>query len=242
MIEQDTKHIIDTNLIKKNWILDINNPQKNVLFESDILRVFDSPKLKKLKLRPDYVLFDTENKKPIGVIEAKAGGKDLDKALDQAMEYADILQAPLIFAMNNSYCQTRHLSSNRPLFINEQEVTELIRQKEALKFLQENTNEIYTIPKKVILSRQELIKIFQNLNDVLRDEGLSAGIERLNEFANILFLKLYCEKKGDNVWNTLKNIDNSLLIDTFNNSLKVIERKYNACVFTELQIKKPDTL
>lgn len=242
MIEQDTRYIIDSNLNNKGWILDINNPQKNVFFESDILRVFDNQKLKKLKIRPDYVLFDNENKKPIGVIEAKAGGKNLDNALDQAMEYADILQAPLIFAMNNSYCQTRHLSNGKPLFINENEVNELIRQKEALKFLQENTNEIYTIPKKVIVSRQELIKIFQNLNDVLRDEGLSAGIERLNEFANVLFLKLYCEKKGDNIWNTLKTVDNSLLIDTFNNSLKVIEKKYNASVFTDLQLQKPDTL
>ncbi|MFT4967343.1 MAG: type I restriction enzyme M protein [Candidatus Deianiraeaceae bacterium] len=241
MIEQDTRYIIDTNLTNKHWILDINNPQKNVFFESDIDRIFKS-KLKDKRKRPDYVLFDNESKKPIGVIEAKAGGKNLDKALDQAMEYAEILEAPLIFAMNNSYCQTRHLATGKPLFINENEVNELIRQKEALKFFHEKTNEIYTIPKKVIVSRQELIKIFENLNDVLRDEGLTAGIERLNEFANVLFLKLYCEKKGDNIWNTLKTIDSSLLIDTFNSSLRVIEKKYNASVFTDLQLQKPDTL
>ncbi len=50
------------------------------------------------------------------------------------------------------------------------------------------------------------------------------------------------KKKGDNIWNTLKNLDNSLLIHTFNNSLRVVEKKYNASVFTDLQIKKPGTL
>jgi type I restriction enzyme M protein len=174
MIEQDTRYIIDSKLTNKGWILDINNPKKNVFFESDILRVFDNPKLKKLRIRPDYVLFDNENKTPIGVIEAKAGGKNLDDALDQAMEYADILKAPLIFAMNNGYCQTRHLYQNKPLLIDEQEVNDLIRQKDALKFIQDKTNSIEITPKHIRVSRQELVSIFKNLNDTLRDEGLSA--------------------------------------------------------------------
>lgn len=155
MVEQDTRYIIDSNLTNKGWILDIHNPQKNVFFENDILRIIDNQKLKELKKRPDYVLFDVKNKKPIGVIEAKAGGKNLDKALDQAMEYADILEVPLIFAMNNSYCQTRHLYKNNPLFIDDKEVNELIRQKEALKFIESNLNEIDITPKQVRLSRQD---------------------------------------------------------------------------------------
>lgn len=59
--------------------------------------------------RPDYVLSDSQNKRPIGVIETKSGGKSLTKALDQATEYAEMLDAPLIFAMNNGFCETRHL-------------------------------------------------------------------------------------------------------------------------------------
>ena len=102
-IEQDTRFIIDNNLVNKGWILDISNPQKNVFFEADILRVTDNPQLKKSKKRPDYVLFDNNSRKPIAVIEAKSGGTDLEKALDQAMDYARILDAPLIFAMNNGY-------------------------------------------------------------------------------------------------------------------------------------------
>lgn len=241
MIEQDTRFIIDNNLVNKSWILDINNPKKNVFFESDILRIIDNPKLKKLKKRPDYVLIDN-NRKPIAIIEAKAGGKDLEKALDQAMDYSEILGAPLIFAMNNSYCQTKHLYTNKPLFINENEVNELIRQKEAQKFIEENTNSIYTIPKNVIISRKELIGLFKNLNNSLRAEGLRAGIERLSEFANILFLKLYTENNSDKIWNNLKNVELELLIDNFKSSQRLIEKKYNASVFSETQIKDPYTL
>lgn len=244
MIEQDTRYIIDSNLTNKGWVLDIQNPDKNVYFESDILRLIDNSKLKKSKKRPDYVLIDNpKNKKIIGVIEAKAGGTDLEKALDQATKYAEILDAPLIFAMNNGYCQTRHLYTQKPLFINENEVNELIRQKEALKFLEEKSNEIYTIDKNVIVSRHELINVFNNLNNTLRAEGLRAGIERLTEFANILFLKLYTENnEADNIWNSLKNTDNDLLLATFNSSLKIIEDRYGAEVFSTPQITNPETL
>ena len=49
MIEQDTRFIIDNNLINKGWILDINNPSKNVFFETDISRIINNPKLKQAK-------------------------------------------------------------------------------------------------------------------------------------------------------------------------------------------------
>ncbi|HCV3290663.1 TPA: type I restriction enzyme HsdR N-terminal domain-containing protein, partial [Acinetobacter baumannii] len=116
-IEQDTRFIVNNNLINKGWILDIQDPNKNVFFESDILRIVNNEFLKKSKKRPDYVLFDSQNKRPIGVIETKSGGKSLTKALDQATEYAEMLDAPLIFAMNNGFCETRHLYTQKPLFI-----------------------------------------------------------------------------------------------------------------------------
>jgi type I restriction enzyme M protein len=53
---------------------------------------------------------------------------------------------------------------------------------------------------------------------------------------------LYCENKEDSIWHDLKNTSNNFLINTFNNSLKLIEQRYGATVFTELQIKKPETL
>ncbi|KCX71837.1 hypothetical protein J996_1400, partial [Acinetobacter baumannii 45075_10] len=46
-IEQDTRFIVNNNLINKGWILDIQDPNKNVFFESDILRIVNNEFLKK---------------------------------------------------------------------------------------------------------------------------------------------------------------------------------------------------
>lgn len=242
--EANTRVIIDSILINKGWILDAKNTNRNVYLEGDILNVITGEpyeKLKKSGKRPDYILMDND-KKPIAVIEAKAGGKDLEKALDQGTNYAELLNAPLIFAMNNSYCQTRHLTEKKPLFINEQEVNELIRTKEAIKFITDNSNEIYTISKEILLSRQELIIFFKNINNSLRSEGLRAGIERLTEFANILFLKLYTENNNENIWNNLKNTPNDCLIDMVNVSLKNIQTEYKTDILSDVIIRNPDTM
>lgn len=242
IIEADTRILIDNSLKNKGWILEIDNPDKNVFFESDINRIIDNKKLKKLRKRPDYVLTD-KDKKPIAIIEAKSGGKNLKKALEQATEYAEILDAPLIFAMNNNFCETMHLAQKKPLFINENEVNELIRQKEAVEFLKNNTNSIYTIPKEIIVSRKELISIFNSLNNSLRAEGIRAGIERLSEFANILFLKLYTENNLNyDTWNSLKFAADNILIGVVNLALKKINEKYKTDIFNNVAIKNPKTL
>lgn len=242
LIEQDTRFIINNNLVNKGWVLDISNPSKNVFFESDILRIFENTKLKNSKKRPDYVLFDNERNTPIGVIEAKSGGKSLDSALDQAMDYAEMLNAPLVFAMNNGFCQTKHLHTGKPLFVDENEVNELISIKCAKEFIFQNTDSIYITPKEILLSRTELINIFKLLNNTLRGEGLRAGIERLSEFANILFLKLYTENKDPTLWSSIKNTHSNLLIPTIDSILSKIEQKYDASVFTQLQTKSAKTI
>ena len=238
-IEADTRWIIDNNLSNKNWVLNPNDKNRNVFFEGDIPNAELNKKLKQLGKRPDYILWDNNANTPLGIIEAKKGGGDISTAFPQAIEYATILNAPLVFVMNNSYCQTKFItnkenqSNGKPLFINENEVNELIREVEALQFLRDNTNSIYTIDKEVIISRQELIRIFENLNDVLRGEGLTAGIERLNEFANVLFVKLFCEKNNKlEIWNTFKTTADELLINTFNNSMQTLIKDYDIALFT----------
>lgn len=55
--------------------------------------------------------------------------------------------------------------------------------------------EVNTVSPKVQYDRKELIRIFDEANNMLRGEGLRAGIERFGEFANILFLKLISESE-----------------------------------------------
>ena len=239
-MEADTRYIIDNNLKNKGWIVDPSDQNCNVDLESpknEQLR-------KKLKGKhPDYILYETGTKKPIGIIEAKKGGVDLQKALEQGEEYAQELNAPLIFAMNGAYCETRFLANKKPLVLNGEEVRELIRERDALEFLKQNSNEIYTLPKNVVVSRQELIKVFKDLNNTLRAEGLRAGIERLSEFANILFLKLLSENHKQDYWTSIKNQKDSDILGFINGYIiEQIKNEYGGDVFTELLIENPKTI
>jgi len=239
-MEADTRYIINNNLRNKGWFLDKSSPDCNVDFESPK----NSDLRKKLKGKhPDYILYETKTRKPIGVIEAKKAGVDLRRALNQGEEYARILNTPLIFAMNGAYCETRWLGNGKPLILNGEEVKEIIREKDALEFLKNNSNEIYTLPKNVVISRKELLLIFKGLNNVLRGEGLRAGIERLSEFANILFLKLLSENEQYDYWDSIKNQKDSDIIGFVNNHIiNDIQQKYGGDIFTKLNIENPKTL
>lgn len=240
LAEQQTEWIINNNLINKGWYIDNNHHLKNVYFQKPKLE----EQRKKLKgKKPDYILYQSGTDKPIAIIEAKKGGVDLEPALNQAIEYAKDLDVSLVFAMNGTYCKTRFIPTDKELVLNGEEVRELIKEVEVLKFLEENTNEIYTLPKQVIVSRSELIKIFKDLNDTLRAEGLRAGIERFSEFANILFLKLLSENETESYWDFIKKLPDNRLITTINNSIiKEIENKYGGNVFTSISIQNPTTL
>ena len=239
-MEADTRYIIDSNLKNKGWVIDASDPNCNVHLESPK----DEQLRKRLKGKhPDYILYETATKKPIGIIEAKKGGVDLQKALEQGEKYAQELNAPLIFAMNGAYCETRFLSNKKPLVLNGEEVRELIREREALEFLKQNSNDVYTLPKNVVVSRQELIKVFKDLNNTLRAEGLRAGIERLSEFANILFLKLLSENHKQDHWTSIKNQKDSDILGFINGYvIEQIKKEYGGDVFTELLIENPKTI
>ena len=173
-LEADVRYRIDRTLENKGWILNPDNPLRNVYFESSLPHGY----AKKLGgKRPDYTLLYKEHIDdayiPIGVIEAKKPGSDLDKALDQGTKYAQELKAPLVFAINGTFCKTRYVQNAKTLLLNGQEVKELLRVKEAIGYLTEKTNELYTIPKEVIRSREDMIALFGDLNNVLREGGAS---------------------------------------------------------------------
>lgn len=238
--EQQTEWIINNNLINKGWCIDGDSRLKNVYFQNPPYQ----DQQKKLKgKRPDYILYQTGTSRPIAIIEAKKSGINLEPALEQGTEYAKALNAPLVFAMNGAYCETRFVPNNKELILNGEEVRELIKEKEALEFLSRNSNEAWTIPQEVKVSRDELISQFRNLNDVLRSEGLRAGIERFSEFANILFLKLLSENSKKSWWNSIKSQSNDDIVGYINSYvIEQIQNKYGGDVFTPISIKNPQTL
>lgn len=179
-----------------------------------------------------------------GIIEAKRGGESLDKALKQATEYADMLQAPLVFASNGAYVETYHLTENKPLFINGEKVDRLIKYKEAVEFINSGKNEIYTIPHEFIKSKEDLIYIFKKVNNLLRKANIFAGYDRISEFSSILFLKLISEQEGEkSYWNSIKKQDDDFLLSYLNGTvIKELEHKYKGGVFSEINLKKPKVM
>jgi len=240
LAEQQTEWMINNILANKGWRISGDDKDKNVYYQKPPY----PEQQKKLKgKRPDYILYQTHTNTPIAIIEAKKGGIDLRPAIEQAKEYAVLLNAPLVFAMNGSYCETRFVPNDKELILNKEEVRELLRETEALEFLKQGTNEVCTIPKEVLVSRNDLIAIFADLNDVLRSEGLRAGIERFSEFANILFLKLMSENNERSWWESIKSQNYDDLIGYINGYvISEIQSKYGGDVFTPISIKNPRTL
>ncbi len=152
------------------------------------------------------------------------------------------------------FCKAFHTVANRPPILNGEEIDEFIREALALRYL--TSYEVNTVSPKVQYDRKELIRIFDEANNMLRGEGLRAGIERFGEFANILFLKLISEseqvKKESGIqtkfdiacsWESIKQIPSSTRIEYINKTVyDKLNSLYSTDIFTPLQIRDPSIL
>lgn len=242
-LEAETRILIDHSLESLGWKL--KGKGQNVFFEQPRT---EAERKKLGGKRPDYVLYS--NDKPLIVIEAKKKGARIDTALEQGIHYARAIDAPLVFATDGVFCKSFHTVANRPPILNGEEVDEFIREALALRFL--TSYEVNTVSSKVQYDRKELIRIFDEANNMLRGDGLRAGIERFGEFANILFLKLVSEneqiKKESGIksdfdiascsWDSIKNIAPSARIEYINNTVySRLNKLYKTEIFTPLTIR-----
>jgi len=251
-LEADTRYLIDKSLENLGWAL--KGKRQNVFFE----RAKTERESRLLEgRRPDYVLYSSDknfSNKPLIVIEAKKKGERLDSALEQGIRYARQLEAPIVFATDGLFCKSYHTGFDRPPILNGEEVDEFLREALALKYLAHW--EVNTVSPKVQYDRKELIRIFDEANNMLRGDGLRAGIERFGEFANILFLKLISEteqiKKETGVvsgfdtachWDAIKDIPASARIDYINNTVyRRLNTLYGTTIFTPLTIRSETIL
>lgn len=241
-LEPDVRIQIDERLKNLGWAL--TGASKNVFLEQPKT---DSEKKKLFGKRPDYVLYEKGKDNPLIIIETKKRGSNINSALEQGRYYAELLNAPIVFATDGVFYKSLHTISQKPLLLNGEEVDELIRELTAIQYLQAGTYQLDTIPKEVQLGRQELITIFGEANNTLRVEGLRAGIERFSEFANILFLKLFSEiddQRNDQVdrklkWNFYKGKPEDEILDYINDIVlpKISKIYKDDDIFSPLQIK-----
>ena len=174
--------------------------------------------------------------------------------MELGIPYAKAIDAPLVFATDGVFCKAFHTVANRPPILNGEEVDEFIREALALRYL--TSYEVNTVSPKVQYDRKELIRIFDEANNMLRGEGLRAGIERFGEFANILFLKLISEseqiKREAGIptkfdiacsWNSIKQIPISTRIEYINKTVyDKLNALYDTDIFTPLQIRDASIL
>jgi len=191
-LEAHTRSEIDLRLRNLGWIFDEKNPECNVFQE----RAKTKEQTKKFGgTRPDYVLYESGTDNPIAIIEAKKPGKALDDALKQGEKYAKSINAPLVFAFNDTFVITKHLTQQgRPLKIDGEELQDFTDQLSSLRFIHEGA-EILSTPKGINFSREQLLEIYKKINKKLRKDGLRDGYERFSAFAEILFLKLVDESE-----------------------------------------------
>ena len=164
--------------------------------------------------------------------------------MEQAQDYARRIGVQIVFASNGFTLKSQFLGNGLPLYFNGVEVTEFLELDILRRFHVQSSNEVFTVPKEVIKSREQLIDIFAELNDDLRTrEGLQAGIPRFTEFANVLFLKLLSEKGDSEIWGELIRQRDDVLVDYLNNiAMTRLQENYGGEVITKTAIKNPDTL
>ncbi len=248
-LETSTRVLIDRTLENLGWRF--NGKDQNIFLEQPKTEI--EKRLLKGK-RPDYVLYSKDSDNPLIIIEAKRPGERIDRALEQGIDYAKTLNAPLVFATDGVFCKSYHTFANRTPILNGEEVDEFIREALALKYL--TGYEVNTVSPKVQYDRKELISIFDEANNMLRGVGLRAGIERFGEFANILFLKLISESENHKrdcgmptsfdpacSWDSIKNISPSARIDYINTTVyKRLNNLYDTEIFTNLTMQDDSIL
>jgi len=252
--ETSTRKKIDKILENLGWDIDEESPNCNVTTET--------PKLNEQKKKldgkeGDYFLYKSGTSEIIGIIEAKRPNESIKQALQQGIDrYAKPLEVSVVFVTDGSIMRTYHLKDKEELKKDGVAVTNLLTEQELLKY--QKSSKIFT-PVEVKYTKQQLIKIFDRANKLLRKDGLREGIERFTEFANLLFMKMISEiedkREEDGLqrrfekrycWDYFKNWEGRRILDYINDTIlpKLVGRyNHSGDVFQrKLNIKNPDTI
>ena len=256
MIEREVENYLETILSQKGWNGDVSNPDRNIYRQNPRSRE-EINKLKDEKgnsKHPDFILYESSKTKyPIAIIEVKrTSHKDLNAALDQGLYYAEKLKSPYLFVFNKNRCKAIHVPSKKFLKKDDQEVSEILSLEELKTF----DGHISKKEKAVINTKQDLINIFDKVNDKLREAGITVGIQRFTEFSNLLFLKLISELNDEinynlsktYLWSNYKGMKGETLLAYINDTvipqmnLKFKTDGEEDGLFTPLKIKDTSVL
>jgi len=246
MHERDVENVLEQLLTDKGWVTAVGSKQRNVYRQQPKTEV-EKGKLR--GKRPDFVLYG-KNERPIAIIETKKSSqKSLSGALEQAIGYANSLGVSIVFIFSKNVFFSYHIKKKASLYIDDQEVLEFPDRETLELFESANDNKIIVSEKIKISSRNDLISVFDFANKQLRKAGVTIGMSRFTEFANLLFLKLVSEK-SDNLdynipphisWNAYKNETGEKLLEYINGMVipkldAVFKNKDGDTIFDTLKI------
>ena len=237
LVEAEVRQQIDQRLLAQGWNLDPEHPGRDVFVERSVVRKLGAVQRRNLEgLSPDYVLFS--DSVPVAVLEAKKPKVSIERAFEQGVDYAERIGCDFVFACNGPVFKSRHAPSGEPMYLNNVEVMEMLPPSGLRRFVRDESNSVLTVPDRVIESRAQLIEVFEGLNNVLRQAGIRAGLERFTEFANILFLKLLSERDPeDRTWNELLRKPEDDLPDYLNGSgINRLKDRYHSDVLSETRV------
>lgn len=241
--EREAETAIDIQLTHCGWRLDPRSRRRNV-YKQQARTPEQNRKLGRKS--PDYVLYACEDSdKPTAIVEAKKPGESMTEALAQAINrYAKRIGAPIAIASDGWRVKTWHIVRNEPLLIDGREVDELFGPDMAMQFI--SNNNFSSFSKDFTIDKDELISKFKKANNILKNEGFSAGIERFSEFANLMFLKLQLEGgRGMEIagisWAEIEQKQGSGLLKAVKNMLRELNREYTS-LFQQTKISSPKNM
>lgn len=239
--ESDIESAIVIQLVSLGWQPSHRERQRDVFRQSPKT---EEEKRKLGRLRPDFVLYaDDDSNQATVVIEAKKPNETLEVGLEQGRKYAALLGAQIVVATDGYRLKTWHMTRQSPLFYNDREVDELFPKEIARHFT--HTPIYNSFSKREAITKKDLIAKFKNANDILRAEGLDAGIVRFSEFANLMFLKLQLEggerEISGHTWNNIENKRGTALLSAVKAMFASLRREHPQ-LFQETKIKTPAQL
>tara|TARA_R110002033_G_scaffold161712_1_gene198364 strand:- start:406 stop:2649 length:2244 start_codon:yes stop_codon:yes gene_type:complete len=246
-LERDIENIIEQQLSNNNWIINVNDKNRNVYHQKTKSKE-DNQKLK--SLRPDFCLYiDNKSASPEIILEAKKPNMNLAKTKEQALNYAKILGSKIIILFDGIQTKNYWVENEEELLEDGVEINSIKSPEFYKKYILLNSNN-YVNNTITINSKEELIAVFSFTNQKLRKAGITKGMERFFEFSNLLFLKLISENNdivSESIpkhikWETYKNKTgdelliyiNEIVIPTLEN---IFNSKGEKTLFTKLIIK-----
>ncbi|MBS9779579.1 MAG: N-6 DNA methylase [Moraxellaceae bacterium] len=247
ILERDIENLVEQLLVKHGWIIEMNNPQRNVYHQTPKNKE-DKAKLKGLK--PDFCLYLSANStSPEIILETKKPNMNLAKTKVQALQYAKILGSKIIILFDGIQSKSYWVENEEELLENANPVASIENVDFYKKYIDNNSNH-YISNKITINSKEELIAVFSFTNQKLRKAGITKGMERFFEFSNLLFLKLISESNdivSEDIpqyikWETYKNKTGDELLRYINDTViptleTIFNRSGEKTLFTKLIIK-----